>query len=199
MRRIAVWSAVLCVAAGALPAAVTAAGRGRAAVRKPQGRPAAAVPAVRAAPTEEVARLQAAMLSDLYQELLRETHKLYPTRPGRPVAATVVRQVQERMRRAGHPESRFLAVNAVLMNPDHRARDSFEREAARRLASGEESVELVEQGEGRGAARYYRAAMVVPLGSGCGSCHWSQGGLGARAAIAWNVKLAPEPAGQGSR
>src|SRR6185503_5597758 len=58
------------------------------------------------------ARVTVRMLDDAYQTVLQEVHRTYATQPGRPVAATVVRDVQKRMGEKQWPQSRFLAVNA---------------------------------------------------------------------------------------
>jgi hypothetical protein len=82
----------------------------------------------------------------------------------------------------GWPQSRFLAVNAIIMNPDHRARDRFEEEAVEALKRGQDRYEKVE-------GNRFRAATVVSLSGGCFSCHWAPAGQSSRAAISWSIPL----------
>ena len=130
--------------------------------------------------TPEEAKRAVALLDDAYNLILHETHETYPTKPGRPVAASLVRELQETMTAKGWPASRFLAVNAILMNPKHRPKDDWERQAVAEMKSGKTVVEHEKPGE-------YRATTMVSLRGGCTSCHWSQDSLAARAAITWKV------------
>jgi hypothetical protein len=180
----------LCIAIGLLiplGALVAAAAPRSAAARK--GRPSpggAAATAARArSMTPDEARRAVRMLDDAYQLILEETHAVYHTRPGVPVAATVVRKLQARMDALGWPSSRFLAVNAVVMHPDHVPRDDFERFSVRALRNGEQRVEQIVDGK-------LRVSTVVPLGGGCGSCHWSGTGQSSKAAVTFAVPLRQE-------
>jgi hypothetical protein len=138
--------------------------------------------------TPEQAKTAVAMLDDAYNLILREVHDTYVTKPGRPVAASLVKDLQKTMTAKGWPSSHFLAVNAILMNPEHRARDEWERRAVSEMKSGKLKVEDEKPGE-------YRAATFVSLRGGCTSCHWSPDSMGARAAIAWKVRtIAPNSA-----
>lgn len=132
----------------------------------------------------EAARAVVAMLDDAYQLLLQETHATYHTRPDVPVAAKVIREVQTRMNHLGWPEARFLAVNAIVMHPDHVARDDFERRAVQTLRRSDQRIEEV-------VDRQFRAATVVPTGGSCFSCHWTTPGQASKAAITWKVPLGP--------
>ena len=150
---------------------------------------AGARPAVKTAPapptrpmTDEEAHTAVALLDDAYQTILHEVHRTYPTRPGRPVAATIVRDLQKVMTAKGWPASHFLAVNAIIMNPDHRAHDAFERNAVNVLAKSDGPLEKVSNGT-------LRVATVVPLGGDCFSCHWADSGISSRAAISWTIPL----------
>ena len=135
--------------------------------------------------TLEEARTAARMLDDAYQITLREVHHWYPAGGGRStVAATVVRQLQEVMARKGWPHSHFLGVNGILMNPDHRPGDEFEKQAVQAIKDGQDRVESVENGQ-------FRVATAVSLGFGCSSCHWAAGSRTPRAAITWNIPVKP--------
>lgn len=174
------------VLASVCAAAVLAAPRRATAPRKAAARPVAApAPAVKTrALTAEEARLDVAMLGDAYDLLLQEIHSTYHTRPSVPVAASVIRKVQERMAARGWPRARYLAVNAIVMHPDHVPRDAFEKRCVEKLSRQDEPIE--ETLDGR-----LRVATVVPLGGSCSSCHWSRDGQ-SKAAISWNIPLLPE-------
>lgn len=138
-------------------------------------------PAPAAPLTLEEAQTTVRLLDDAYRTILEETHRAYPTRPGRPVAATVVRDLQKYMGERGWPASRFLGVQGLLMNPAHAARDRFEKDAVRALRDGQIRVETVENGR-------LRVASTLFLRGECSSCHWSDTG-GSRAALTWNVPV----------
>ncbi len=144
-----------------------------------------AKPTTRAMAPDE-ARMAVEMLGDAYDLLLTETHEVYHTRPNVPVAATVIRKVQAKMSALGWPRSRFLAVNAIVMHPDHVARDDFERETVEALRLKNQRIERVVDGE-------LRVATVVPLGGGCSSCHWTPSGQSSKAATTWTVPLLKNP------
>jgi hypothetical protein len=172
---------VAALAAGA--AAVAAPGKGGAAARKAAPAPAPSGPAMTVAEARQTVR----MLDDAYQTTLHEIHRWYPTRTGRAVvAATVVKDLQKKMGEQGWPRSRFLAVSGILMNPDHRPLDTFERQAVSAIKGGKQYFEAVEDGR-------FRAATLVPLNGGCFSCHWSEAGQASRAAISWNIPLKRRP------
>ncbi|HTE18064.1 MAG TPA: DUF3365 domain-containing protein [Armatimonadota bacterium] len=129
------------------------------------------------------ARMTAAMLDDVYQITLTQIHRTYPTRSGQTVvAANVMRRLQGLLGEKGWPSSRFLGVNALLMNPDHRARDAFERRVVAEMKRGANRVEAVEKGQ-------LRVATSVPLNGGCFSCHWSTDSRDTKAAITFSIPL----------
>lgn len=132
--------------------------------------------------TLDEARMTVEMLDDAYQTVLQEVHHTYPTKPGRPVAATVVRDLQKTMTDKGWPKSHFLAVNAIIMNPDHKARDEFEVRAVKAIGRGDQRYESVENGQ-------LRVATAVSLGGDCFSCHWTPPGRSSRAAISFAIPL----------
>jgi len=132
----------------------------------------------------EEARTAVAMLGDAYDLLLDETHEVYHTRPSVPVAATVVRKLQARMTELGWPRARFLAVNAVVMHPDHVPQDAFEKRTVQALRRGDERFEQVSDGQ-------LRVSTVVPLGGSCASCHWTPSGQSPKAATTWMIPLRP--------
>ncbi len=129
------------------------------------------------------AKMTAEMLDDATQLLIHSIHDWYPNKTGQPVAAaTMVREVQDKLNRRAWPGARFIGVNAVLMNPDHRPRDPFERNAQDALRRGSAEFSAIEKGE-------YRVAKVVRLGGGCFSCHWSDDTSGSRAALTFRFPL----------
>jgi hypothetical protein len=166
-----------------LVAAVLASACGAAAAPKRTAKPNPAASAPGATLTLEEARQRVAMLDDLYQGALEEVHRWYPVRSGQPiVAATVIKQLQEKMTARGWAKSRFLAVSGVVMHPDHTAKDEFEKRAINELRSGSDRVEAVE-------GSVLRVATAVPLTGGCVSCHWTPAGTNARAAISWAIPV----------
>lgn len=132
--------------------------------------------------TPEEARQTVALLDDAYQTWLEEAHEQYHPRPGKPVAAKVVRELQEKMGSLGWPQSHFLAVNALVMRPEHQPQDAFERDAVRRLSGGAPRVETI-------SGNTMRVATGLSLGGGCGTCHWAEQGVVRRAAITWAMPL----------
>lgn len=153
----------------------------RKAARKPEP-----VRAPAASPTrplsEAEARQTVALLDDAYGLLLEETHATYHTKPSMPVAASIIRQVQERMTKLGWPRARFLAVNAVVMHPNHVPRDAFDRRAVAALRRGAPRFEEVVDGQ-------LRVGTVVPTGGPCFACHWAPQGQQSKAAITWTIPL----------
>jgi hypothetical protein len=193
MRPVQILTAAACLLACAVPvlAARTAPAPRRSAPRQPA--PARAAPAPRFTPvTVEEARETAALLDDAYQTILEEVHRTYPTKPGQPVAATIVKQLQETMALKGWPRSRFLAVNALVMNPNHVPHDAFERQAVKELKGTSERVEAVEPGR-------LRVATSVPVGGTCFSCHWTEPGHKGKAAISFSIPIRPARAAVTSR
>ncbi|MFN3648392.1 MAG: DUF3365 domain-containing protein [Armatimonadota bacterium] len=151
--------------------------------RKPAPKPAAKKPVPAPKMTEEEARVAAAMLDDAYQLFLQEIHDWYPNRTGQPVvAAKVVRDVQQEMNRKGWPTTRFLAVNAIVMNPDHQPQDAFEKEAIKVIKMGAEDLE-------RREGDRLRIAKPVSLGGGCFACHWAPNGEKSLAAISFEFPV----------
>src|SRR5438105_4231490 len=143
----------LAFAFACLLAAAAAAAAPRSARKVPAAPPAAPKPAPAAqtpepgiAPmTREQARTTIRMLDDVYQITLQEVHQKFPPGTGQPVAAaTVVRLVQAKMGERGWPQSRFLGVSGILMNPDHRPKDAFEHAAVEAIRDGKEWYETVE-------------------------------------------------------
>jgi hypothetical protein len=136
--------------------------------------------------TLDEARTTAAMLGDAYDLLLDETHAQYHTRPSVPVAATVIRKVQAKMTELGWPRARFLAVNAVVMHPDHVPKDEFEKKTIQALRRGDARFEQVVGGQ-------LRVSTVVSLEGSCRSCHWTPGMQSPKAATTWTIPLRPTP------
>jgi hypothetical protein len=134
--------------------------------------------------TLDQARQTVSLLDDAYQTELHEIHRWYPARNGQPVvAASLIRKLQVTMGQKGWPQSRFIGVRGVLMNPDHKPRDTFEQQAADKIRAGAERVETVERGR-------LRVATVLPMGGGCNSCHWEFGrSQDTKAAISFTIPL----------
>lgn len=61
-------------------------------------------------------------------------------------------------------KTRWIAVNAKAMSVDHEPSDDFEKEAAQRIAAGEQEFEQTE-------SDVYRFAGSIPLHENCVQCH----------------------------
>lgn len=59
---------------------------------------------------------------------------------------------------------RWIAVNAKAMSVDHEPSDDFEKEAARRIATGDKAIEQI-------GTQTYRFAGSIPLQESCVQCH----------------------------
>lgn len=128
------------------------------------------------------ARTAVRLLNDAYQALVHEIHRTYPPAPQRPAAAALVRQLQQVMGDKGWPSSHFLAVDAVLRNQEHRARDAFERQAVQSLKFNDTPVEQLQDG-------HLRVALPVPMEGDCTACHWTEEGAAGKGAITWNIPV----------
>lgn len=124
-----------------------------------------AVPAESDAPlTVAAARERSRTMHRIYLSTLDTMHDHYfhanravlPARAMEDIFGTVDRQSGVR--------TRWIAVNANAMSVDHEPIDEFERQAARKIASGEAAVEQTEPD-------MYRFAGAIPLQDSCVQCH----------------------------
>ncbi|GAB4155474.1 MAG: hypothetical protein Tsb009_32280 [Planctomycetaceae bacterium] len=114
----------------------------------------------------EVARERAKLLHEIYADMLQVLHRNYfREKTDRTVVPSKsLEDVFHSMKYRSKIEARWIAVNANAMHLDHKPKDTFEKEAARALASGKKSFERVEQG-------VFRRAGPIPLFNDCLKCH----------------------------
>lgn len=111
-----------------------------------------------------VARDRAKLLQDVYSSTLDVMHHRYFHNDRAVVPARAMEDVFATLERQSHIQARWIAVNLKAMSIDHEPETKFEKQAAREIASGNRTVEIVEDG-------YYRRAVAIPLQGGCVSCH----------------------------
>lgn len=118
-----------------------------------------------ALPSVVEARERARLLHDSFDATLQTMHQRYFREDaGMMVPSRALEDVFHRMARRSKVSARWLAVNAQAMSLDHEPQDEFEKAAARALAAGKESYELVENGQ-------LRRAGAITLSSSCLKCH----------------------------
>lgn len=111
-----------------------------------------------------VARDRATQMHATMESTLHAMHRNYFHRERAIVPARAMQDVFEDIGRESHVDVRWISVNTKAMSVDHEPDTAFERRAARAIASGKESFELIEDG-------YYRRAGAIPLAAGCVGCH----------------------------
>ena len=115
--------------------------------------------------TVNEARRQAEILHSTLHSSLRVIHDRYYTEDeGLPIPAAILGEVFKDVEAEQKVKLRWLAVEGLAMNSDHRPADEFERQAADKLKSGERSHENTADG-------IYRRAAPITLSSHCLKCH----------------------------
>ena len=118
-----------------------------------------------ATPSAAEARQRAKLLHGTIHDTLQVVHAQYFREGERlKIPAASLDLVFQGLEEREGIRARWLVVDGKAMNIDHRPRDDFEREAARRLAAGEERHEATEAGT-------YRFAGPITLGADCLKCH----------------------------
>lgn len=112
----------------------------------------------------DVARDRAALMHDVYVATLDAMHHRYFHGDRTVVPARAMEDVFRDLAFERQIESKWISASFSPMSIDHEPETEFEKQAARKLAKGEESVEVVEAG-------YYRRAGSISLNQGCVSCH----------------------------
>ncbi len=112
----------------------------------------------------EVARDRAKLMHDIYDATLDVMHHRYFHADRAMIPARAMEDVFSQMQRKSQTEARWISVNLRPMSLDHKPETTFEKQAARMLATGKPEVEIIEDG-------YYRRATPIPLAAGCISCH----------------------------
>lgn len=111
------------------------------------------------------ARRQAEILHSTLHSALRVIHdRYYREDEGLPIPAAILGEVFSDVEAEQKVKLRWLAVEGLAMNSDHKPADEFERQAAEKLKSGERSHENTADG-------VYRRAAPITLSSHCLKCH----------------------------
>ena len=111
------------------------------------------------------ARQRAELLHETLTAALDSIHRSYFKRDGgTPVPSRVLESVFFRIKQQSGIEASWLAVNTPAMSLDHEPKDSFEKHAAKALASGQRSFEQEEDGR-------YRRVESITLFASCLQCH----------------------------
>lgn len=119
------------------------------------------------APTTTIneARRQAELLHSTLHSSLRVIHdRYYKEDEGLPIPAAILGEVFKDVETEQNVKLRWLAVEGLAMNSDHKPADEFERQAVEKLKSGEPSHEIT-------ADDTYRRAAPITLSSHCLKCH----------------------------
>ena len=154
-------------AAASLAALVVAIGwaRGREAKAQETSRTAA----TSADPAVERAREQVRMLDDLYKNAVVSITKSYVNHQDDRPAIMIAKDVFAAMKQKGWHSARLVDATGEPVNEDNAPKSDFEKEAFRRIRSGQPYYDRV-VGEGQG--RRLEAATVVPVVMAkCAECH----------------------------
>ncbi|MFO1004229.1 MAG: DUF3365 domain-containing protein [Planctomycetaceae bacterium] len=115
--------------------------------------------------TVNEARRQAEILHSTLHSSLRVIHdRYYKEDEGLPIPAAILGEVFRDVEAEQRVKLRWLAVEGLAMNSDHKPADEFERQAVDKLKSGERSHEVTGDG-------IYRRAAPITLSSHCLKCH----------------------------
>lgn len=117
------------------------------------------------ATTVSEARRQAEILHSSLHSSLRVIHdRYYKEDEGLPIPAAILGEVFRDVEAEQKVRLRWLAVEGLAMNSDHKPADEFERKAAEKLKAGERSHEITTDS-------IYRRAAPITLSSHCLKCH----------------------------
>jgi len=112
----------------------------------------------------DVARERARLMHDIYETTLDVMHRHFFRSDRSVLPARAMEDVFTEMAKQTSAQARWIAVNTKAMSIHHEPETEFEKQAAMKLAAGNEDFELVEKG-------YYQRAGRIPLGVGCVGCH----------------------------
>jgi hypothetical protein len=111
------------------------------------------------------ARRQAEILHSTLHSSLRVIHdRYYREDEALPIPAAILGEVFNDVEAEQHVKLRWLAVEGLAMNSDHKPADEFERQAAEQLKAGKRSHEIAADG-------LYRRAAPITLSGHCLKCH----------------------------
>lgn len=114
--------------------------------------------------TLAVARDRAKVMEDVYKTTLDVIHHRYFHGERAAVPARAMEDVFAEMKRQSKVETRWISINTKAMSINHDPKTDFELRAVKELGEEKSEIETVEDG-------FYRRAGVIPLTSGCLSCH----------------------------
>lgn len=114
--------------------------------------------------TVDAARDRAQLMHEVYESTLDMLHHRYFRSDKAIVPARAMEDVFDDIKETSDMEARWISVNLPAMGVDHEPETEFEQQAAKKIAAGEKSVEVVTEG-------FYRRAGAIPLDAGCISCH----------------------------
>lgn len=118
-----------------------------------------------AAPTVAEARVRARILHDAIHGTLQLVHRDYFSPHDKDlIPSATLEEMFEELEETWGIAIRWLGVEGKTMNIDHKAKDSFEKEAVKNLAAGKPEFEVVEE-------LVYRRAAPVVLHNACLKCH----------------------------
>ncbi len=110
------------------------------------------------------ARDRMTLLEAVFLSTLDVMHRKYFHGDRAVVPARAMEDVFEDVEANFGIEAHWIAVSLPAMNIDHDPVTAFEREAVRKLKSGQPSLEVVDSGN-------LRRAVAIPLSGGCLRCH----------------------------
>ena len=111
-----------------------------------------------------VARDRAKLMNEVYLTTLHVMHERYFHADRAIVPARAMEDVFTEIERQTGSKANWISVNLKAMSINHEPKTEFEKHAAREIAAGESSVEVIEDG-------YFRQASSVSMTGGCISCH----------------------------
>lgn len=115
--------------------------------------------------TVKEARQQAELLHVAMHATLHVVHhEYYREDEGLPIPAAIMGDVFDGLKKDRNVTLRWLAVEGVAMNTDHKPQTPFEHAAVKALTSGEAAHESIEAG-------VYRRAGAITLTGQCLKCH----------------------------
>ena len=115
--------------------------------------------------TVQEARARARLMHETIHVTLQIVHHQYfRDDEGLHIPARTMKSVFKELDRSCDVKLRWLVVDAMAMNVDHKAKDEFERNAVKALASGKDELEVFENG-------LYRHVGSITLSSECLGCH----------------------------
>ena len=112
----------------------------------------------------EAARDRAEVMHEVFAATLDMLHHRYFHRDRAIIPARAMQDIFSEIERQSKTEARWISASMSAMSVDHEPESDFEKRAAKEIASGRDSVEVIEDG-------FYRRAGAIPLGSGCIGCH----------------------------